>query len=286
MPNATQCARAMTFDERQASNPAAKQVLAILDAGAYTSASGKEVSIGALQAKAEADTRLYLPEELDALRARPADGRTPPIEVVASTTQEAAQRWANDHAVVLNFASARNPGGGFLGGARAQEEELCRCSGLYTTLLTQRAYYDHHRGERTLLYSDRLIHSPGVPFFRLATKEPLLDEPVVVGVITAPAPNAGAIRRNRPEEASAIESTFERRWANILAVAAEHGYRSVVLGAWGCGAFRNDPQPVAEAARRVLESGRWGDFERVVFAIPDRGNVSRANLEAFRRVLG
>ncbi|MBO6938275.1 MAG: TIGR02452 family protein [Deltaproteobacteria bacterium] len=275
----------MSLDDRKASNPAAKQVLAILDAGSYTAASGKTVSIGALQARAEAGTRLYLPGELDVLRARAADGRVPPIEVVANTTQEAAERWAEDDAVVLNFASARNPGGGFLGGARAQEEELCRCSGLYRTLLTQREYYEHHRGERTLLYSDRLIHSPGVPFFRLATKAPLLDAPIVVGVITAPAPNAGAIQRNRPEEASAIEATFERRWANILAVALEHEHRTVILGAWGCGAFRNDPEPVAEAARRVLESGRWGDFDRVVFAIPDRGNVSAANLAAFRRVL-
>jgi len=277
----------MTFvDERQASHPAAKQVLAILDAGGYTAASGTTVPIGSLQAAAEAGTRLYTPEELDALRTGSTDGGVPPIEVMAGTTQQAAQRWADHDAVVLNFASARNPGGGFLGGARAQEEELCRCSGLYRALLTQPAYYEHHRRERTLLYSDRLIHSPGVPFFRLATKEPFLDEPIVVGVITAPAPNAGAIHRNRPEEASAIEPTFERRWANILAVAEAHGHRTVILGAWGCGAFRNDPEPVARTAKRVLESGRFGGFERVVFAIPDRGNVSRANLEAFRRVLG
>lgn len=273
-------------DERQASSPAAQQVLAILAAGAYTAASGATVSIGALQKRAEEGTRLYTPEALKALRDRPADTGAPTVEIQAGTTQQAAQRWAGDDAVILNFASARNPGGGFLGGARAQEEELCRCSGLYRTLLTQPAYYEHHRRERTLLYSDRLIHSPAVPFFRLATKEPLLDEPFTVGVITAPAPNAGAIANSRPHEAGAIEATFERRWANILAVAAEHGHRSVVLGAWGCGAFRNDPVPVAEAARRVLASGRFGAFERVLFAIPDRGKVSRANLEAFERVLG
>jgi len=261
-------------------------VLAILDAGAYTAPSGEAVTIGALQARAEERTRLYRPDELAALRERGGDFGTPAVEVVAGTTQQAAQRWAESDAVILNFASARNPGGGFLGGARAQEEELCRCSGLYRALLTQPRYYEHHRGERTLLYSDRLIYSPAVPFFRLATKEPYLEEPFTVGVITAPAPNAGAIARNRPHEVTEIEPTFQRRWANILAVAAEHGHRSVVLGAWGCGAFRNDPAPVAEAAKRVLESGRFGRFDRVVFAIPDRGKVSRTNLEAFRRVLG
>ncbi|MAQ17058.1 MAG: TIGR02452 family protein [Sandaracinus sp.] len=273
-------------DEREATNPAAKQVLAILDAGTYTATSGAEVSIADLQARAEAETRLYLPEELATLRAETKGDGIPAVEVMAGTTQAAAKRWADEDAVVLNFASARNPGGGFLGGAKAQEEELCRCSGLYRALLTQPGYYEHHRRERTLLYSDRLIHSPGVPFFRLGAREPFLETPVVVGVITAPAPNAGAIARNRPAEVDAIVSTFERRWANILVVSVAHGYRTVVLGAWGCGAFRNDPEPVAQAAKRVLETGAFRVLERVIFAIPSRGKVSRANLEAFRTVLG
>ena len=272
-------------DERQATHPAAKQILAILDAGEYAAPSGARVPIGALQAAAEEGTRLYGPAALEALRAERARGATPRVEVIDATTQEGAQRFADANAVILNFASARNPGGGFFGGAKAQEEELCRCSGLYRTLLRQPEYYEVHRAERTLLYSDRLIHWPGVPFFRLAAKAPFLEAPFTVGVITAPAPNAGAIRRNRPEEASELEVTFERRWRNVLAVAAERGHRVAVLGAWGCGAFRNDPAMVAATAARALEAGVAAPLERVVFAIPDRGKIGRANHAAFRAAL-
>ena len=189
--------------------------------------------------------------------------------------------------VVLNFASARNPGGGFLGGAKAQEEELCRCSGLYRTLLTQPHYYKHNREQKTLLYSDFLIYSPGVPFIRLSTNEPFLERPFVVSVVTAPAPNAGALSRNEPGAASHLPSTFERRWANVLAVAEHNRNRSLVLGAWGCGAFRNNAATVAATARSTLRSARFdGVFERVVFAIPGAGQRSLENLRAFRRVFG
>lgn len=185
--------------------------------------------------------------------------------------------------VLLNFASARNPGGGFLGGARAQEEELCRCSGLYRALLTQPTYYEVHRVNRSVLYTDHLIYSPRVPFFRVAADAPLLDDPFLPSVITAPAPNAGAIQRNQPELTVRIAATFERRWANVLATAERHGHQTLVLGAWGCGAFRNDPSLVAHAARRVLESERFAAvFRRVVFAIPDSGRQSSRNLEVFR----
>lgn len=64
------------------------------------------------------------------------DAQSPRVEVIDATTQVAAHQFAHEGPlVVLNFASARNPGGGFLGGAKAQEEDLCRCSGLYRTLL-------------------------------------------------------------------------------------------------------------------------------------------------------
>src|SRR6185312_12808515 len=99
-------------------------------------------------------------------------------------------RECEPHVVALNFASAKNPGGGFLGGAKAQEEDLCRCSALYTCQLTQSAYYEVNRATSSMLYTDNIIYSPDVPFFR-DDRLQLLDEPFTVSIITAPAPNAG-----------------------------------------------------------------------------------------------
>ncbi|HWB73551.1 MAG TPA: TIGR02452 family protein, partial [Nannocystaceae bacterium] len=225
-------------DHRPISHPAAREIIAILDRGHYVGEAGVEISIAAAQAEAEAGTMLHTPEQLAELRERErSGGPATRIEVVHATTQQAAHALAREAAVVvLNFASARNPGGGFPGGAKAQEEELCRCSGLYRALLHAPAYYHSNRAQRSLLYTDHAIHSPRVPFFRLAASEPWLPEPLLLSVITAPAPNAGAIARERPHEAHAIASTFERRWANVLAIAEHHGHRALVLGAWGCGA--------------------------------------------------
>lgn len=279
----------MFIDERQATNRAAKQVLAILDEGAYEADSGARVSIEQAQTDATAGTRLYTPEQLDALRdsGGTTTGVSPRVEVIDATTQIAAMRLAeHGNVALLNFASARNPGGGFLGGAKAQEEDLCRCSGLYRTLLTQPDYYRLNRANRSLLYLDHIIYSPRVPFFRTTGKAPLLGTPYLASVITAPAPNAGAIERNRPHEATELEATFERRWANVLAVARDSDERTLVLGAWGCGAFRNDPEMAARTVKRALEHPRLqGSLDRVVFAIPGAGRRSKANLDVFTRVL-
>ncbi|MFZ5893853.1 MAG: TIGR02452 family protein [Myxococcota bacterium] len=278
----------MTLDERQATNPAARQILNICNAGHYEAPSGRVVFIKSEQADSEAGTRLYSPEDLALLR--DASPSTTPfstlVEIIDATTQQAAQALSHyDGVALLNFASARNPGGGFLGGAKAQEEELCRCSGLYPTLLTQPSYYEYNRNQKTLLYSDFTIYSPRVPFIRLETKEAFLERPFYASVITAPAPNAGALARNEPHSASDLPSTFERRWANVLSVAQHNRDRVLVLGAWGCGAFRNEPAMVAATAKSTLSSPRFnGVFERIVFAIPGIGERSRLNLQAFRNV--
>ena len=185
----------------------------------------------------------------------------------------------------LNFASARNPGGGYVRGARAQEEDLARCSTLYQTQLTQRGYYDANRETKSLLYTDHIIYSPSVPFFRDEQYE-LLDESVPVSVITAPAPNAGEVLRQGQAGEREIEQTLRRRAGMVLAVAEDQEVRHLVLGAWGCGVFRNDPYMVADAFGVWLESPRFAkSFESIVFAIYVRGGESRT-LEAFRERFG
>jgi len=114
----------------------------------------------------------------------------------------------------------------------------------------------------------------------------LLDEPFLCGIITAPAPNAGEALRRDPGSGGEIRATLERRAAKVLAVAAREGARQLVLGAWGCGVFRNDPATVADVFASSLAAPRVrGCFDRVVFAIHDR-TAGQTTLRAFEARLG
>lgn len=83
-----------------------------------------------------------------------------------------------------------------------------------------------------------------------------------------------------------MRATLEARAGKVLAVAAAHGHPCLVLGAWGCGVFRNEPRDVAEVFARWLEHERFkGAFKRVVFAVYDRGKGG-PNLRAFEDRFG
>ena len=111
----------------------------------------------------------------------------------------------------------------------------------------------------------------------------LLEAPFQVAFITSSAPNAGVIARDRPADVAALPDLLVARAARVLAVAAHHECRSLVLGAWGCGVFRNDPAQVAAAFARSLTAGGSfaGVFERIVFAVLDKA-PDQPNLTAFR----
>jgi uncharacterized protein (TIGR02452 family) len=114
-----------------------------------------------------------------------------------------------------------------------------------------------------------------------------MERPFRAAVITAPAPHSGPILREDPDAGPAIAETFRRRWGHVLAIARDRGHRTVILGAWGCGAFEGDPTVVAETARERLNDGHFGgSFDRVVFAIPSFGERSARNLAAFRELFG
>ncbi|MEU0391674.1 TIGR02452 family protein [Streptomyces sp. NPDC006208] len=260
----------------------AKQTEEIVGAGRYRLPDGSEVPISEELTAARAGTRMYGPA---AVPVAPDTDRTTAFEVTGESSMEAARRLtaAGPGAVaVLNFASARNPGGGYLNGAQAQEEALCRSSALYTTLLQAPEFYDHHRADRSPFYSDRVIHSPSVPVFR-DDRGRLLERPYTVGFLTSPAPNAGVITSRAPQEAHRIPAALASRAERVLETAADSGYRRLVLGAWGCGVFRNDPAKVAGAFHALLgPGGRFaGHFDEVVFAVLDRTAAS-STLGAFR----
>ncbi|MGE0431482.1 MAG: TIGR02452 family protein [Planctomycetota bacterium] len=257
----------------------AADTVAILEAGHYTSASGKPVSIRDAQAAAVAGTVLIRPD--DALPDGAAaidDTHQPRLRVICTTTFSAARELAaaGRHVVALNFASAKNPGGGFLGGARAQEEDLAMRSGLFGCI-NGSPMYAHNRRANDPLYSHHMIWSPRVPVFRDDDTGALLDEPWPCSIITAPAVNAGNVRERHPQVASQIEPTMRERAHRVLAVAHAHGGRgndapALVLGAWGCGVFRNDPAVVATIFRDLLiaDGAAWrGVFADITFAVLD-----------------
>lgn len=260
----------------------ARHTVEITDIGRYATGNGRTVSIAEPVAAALAGTTLHGP---DPVPVTPDRDRATRIQVTPESSLDAARRMVHadgtGRVAVLTFASARNPGGGFLNGAQAQEEALCRSSALYATLLRVPEFYAHHRADRDVFYTDRVIHSPGVPVFR-DDRGRFLEAPFRVGFLTSPAPNAGVIRSRTPEAAPRIGPVLDARAERVLETAALHGYRRLVLGAWGCGVFRNDPARVAEAFRTHLTGeGRFAaHFDEVVFAVLDRSG-ERATLRAF-----
>lgn len=187
------------------------------------------------------------------------------------------------HLGILNFASAKNPGGGFLNGAQAQEEALARSSGLYPCLLTQMAtFYEPNRANSSSLYLDAAICSPGVPFFRNDAGD-YWEQPLWATVVTAPAPNAGAVAHNQPHDMPQVLPTLARRAAMVLQLLAASGAHHLILGAWGCGVFRNDPHQVAQTFAALLQPGGAYShaFESVTFAIA--GMKDLTNINAFQQ---
>ncbi|HET9173520.1 MAG TPA: TIGR02452 family protein [Actinospica sp.] len=254
--------------------------------GWYVAPSGAVVRIGDAVAAACEGTVSYRSAELDSLIGSAGRGvAKTQVEVSGESSMTAARRLFDEGAAriaVLNFASARNAGGGYLRGARAQEEDLCRVSALYTTLRHAPDYYAAHRESRNPAYSHRVIYSPDVPVYRDARYR-LLEAPYPVSFLTSPAPNAGVIARDRPADLAALPELLVARASRVLAVAARHGCGSLVLGAWGCGVFRNDPAQVAAAFQRNLTGdGEFaGVFDRIVFAVLDKA-AGQPNLTAFR----
>lgn len=242
----------------------ARETVAMAEAGHFVHPDAGVVTIGDKVAAAVAGTKHWLPGEPLTLDGSNKDA--PLVEVTHESTLKAAQR-VGEGAACLVFASAKNPGGGFLGGAQAQEESIARSSALYPCLLTVPEYYSFHRAQKDLRYSDRVIYSPSVPVFR-DDKGNLLGQPYTTTFLTAAAPNLGAIQRNQPHHAPTVPEVLQRRATRVLQVAAAHGHRTLVLGAWGCGVFRNDPATVAHAFAVALKA--VNRFDHVVFAIYDR----------------
>lgn len=175
---------------------------------------------------------------------------------------------------ILNFASYKNPGGGYLKGSFAQEEALCSESTLYPVLAKfEHTYYDWNREHLNhALYTNRALYSPEIIFKRD-------NEEVVTNVITCAAPNyycAGRQGISYEENIKALTS----RVKFMYDVAEDNSIDTLILGAWGCGVFRQDAYIVAEL---LINEAIGRSFNQVIFAVPN--NNRNNNYYYFSQVL-
>ena len=222
------------------------------------------------------------------------------IIISCKRSYEAAQNYVGKKTCVLNFASSVNPGGGVKNGSSAQEESLCRCSTLYFTLDSPRMmtkFYLPHQEAKNTLYNDDIIYTPAVTVFKSDTDFPEMlpeEEWYEVDVLTCAAPNlrdqdiydpysdhSGGSGSISTED---LQKLIEKRVRRIYEVAAYEENEVLILGAFGCGAFRNPPELVAEVFRKVTEEYQHS-FETIEFAI-FCSSYETENYQAFRKAFG
>ena len=172
---------------------------------------------------------------------------------------------------VLNMASYKRPGGGVHNGARAQEECLFRCSNLIHVVPT--SFYPLEVNEA--LYTKEAI------FFK--NKDYDYMEPVVCDVITI-----AAINLNENAKYDPVQNITEYRKITkdkirlMVSLAAQNGVKNLILGAWGCGVFNNDPTTMSQYFSEVLiGEGYSVDFDNIVFAIINDHNSVGNNFDIF-----
>ena len=210
--------------------------------------------------------RLVSRDELAYMCSRTEDRSLDNVSLTEENTYDAICRLLNEEGTllgVLNFASYFNPGGGFLKGAGAQEESLCHVSGLYPILSMQKVYSTRRLNKEVPpTYGDELIYCNNVPF---TSAEGHVTMPYLVDVISVAAPNCNRVPITAAEY---ILDALRKRIEAIVVMPFINGCNSLVLGAWGCGVFKNDPETVARIFKgTILKYG--SAYKSIVFALPN-----------------
>ena len=178
----------------------------------------------------------------------------------------------NAHIGLLNMASERVPGGGVVNGRLAQEESICRMTTLYPTLKQQ----------RYPLASDEIIYSPNIKVVK-GSDYSLLKTPInIAGVVSAAALRRPILDKYDQYDPRDLE-LVKKKVQMVLETFEYHNITHLVLGAWGCGVFRNPPDQVAHVFQEVLNSF---NFEHITFAITTFKPHDQENLDAFGKVFG
>ncbi len=260
------------MNNRERRKQIAEDTLEILKKGFFINSNGDQIDISDLQNKAEKLTKVYTPEEsdklLENLSVEDTIGETE-INVVNQPTLDAVRDLIAEgfeDVLCLNFASAKNAGGGFLGGSQAQEESIARATGLYNCQIKTTGYYETNRNTKTCIYTDYMIYSPFVPIIK-DDEGNNLNKKEYCAIITAPAVNKGVVKTKEPERLSEVENVMRRRIKKVLAISLENKHKALVLGAWGCGVFQNEPKEIATYFKEIIESDFFNKFEKIVFAV-------------------
>lgn len=274
----------MTREDRAA---IAKETMAITKQGFYINEKGKRVDLVAPGPRSIYAVDLYPPEKLQSIMDDD-DGFfsqsfcMPSSHSFYLVDADSFEAVSFENTLVMNFANAHHPGGGFLHGASAQEESLCRTSTLYASIGSKKAsaMYQYNNDLRSPVDSDYMTISPNVLVFRDRACH-LLDEPFHVAVATLAVPNKNGAAATVPQ--IELDNVMKHRLRRFLYAAARQQYRHLVLGAWGCGAFGHNPNRVATYFYELFFDEHLEEFfETVIFAVLGGGE----NYHAFRRVFG
>lgn len=211
--------------------------------------------------------------------------QTARITVCKGTSFATARQYiSHGRTAVLNFANPHRPGGGVTNGAMAQEECLCRSSNLYPCLTAANVateYYAYNKRIKHYFFSDRLIYTRGITVFKTDDPVPQMlpaHEWFDVDVITCAAPY---VAKRKYTNQAALLDLFKNRIRNIFEAALDNDVKVLILGAFGCGAFKNPPKLVAQAFNEVIKEIRYASaFKQIVFAIKPTTNFSRLNPSA------
>ncbi|MDO4805716.1 MAG: TIGR02452 family protein [Coriobacteriales bacterium] len=205
----------------------------------------------------------------------------------AELAKSITDRYTKEHRppLVLNFANPYEPGGGKMHGSIVQEEDLCRRTTVYASLTSDeaQAFYRTNKESGTYLFSHAMMISPYVEVFRNSDYE-YLGTPREIAVLTCAAPFVPELDSITETE---LFATIKARIAGMLLFATSNGYRALVLGAWGCGAFGNSPHLVARAFREALmEVQNTSSAPLIaVFAVLDRTH-DKHTFRTFEDTLG
>ena len=197
----------------------------------------------------------------------------------------AIERESGDNIAVLNFASFKHPGGQYLSGSPAQEESLCHHSNLYNVLEQfEDSYYRTNRGQlNKALYQDVLLYTEDILFRNYLDTNHDYREERLADVITCAAPNYGTYMRYFGNKSSQVDiyEVLKNRIDLVLQSAYFNKANVLILGAFGCGVFKNSPNQVANVFMDLLNDKYRGIFKDVYFPIPKGKD---GNYDEFERV--
>ena len=232
------------------------------------------------------EVTLYTPEQISQLSEQDlSETKSVRVTFRNQDTLEAAfelhqRRKENEKPVlVLNFANPHRPGGGIRSKPGTQEEHLCVKTTVLCSLETEEAwpFYQTNLDCGTQAQTDTILISPNTMVIRNPDLS-LREDPFPIAVMTVAAPIAS---RMEQEELPNLEKILRSRIRGMLRTATAEGYTQLVLGAWGCGNFGNDPELVA----RLFHDNLTGNFEEVTMAVFDNSE-DQYRYSCFARCFG